>query len=52
MNNENVKKLQLIRQILFEARDLTMKGYGQIRFECEIVDKQPKEVEDDRTAEI
>lgn len=52
MNNENVKKLQLIRQILFEARDLTMNGYGQIRFECEIVDKQPKGDKDDRTTEI
>lgn len=52
MNNENVKKLQLIRQILFEARNLTMMGYGQIRFECEIVDKQPKEEEHDRTAEV
>ena len=42
MNNYKIKKLQLIRQILFEARKLTMAGYGNIAFECEIVDKQPE----------
>lgn len=42
MNNEKIKKLLLIRQILFEARKLTMAGYGKIAIVCEIVDKQPE----------
>ena len=52
MNNEKVKKLLLIRQIQFEARKLTMVGYGKIRLTYEIVDKCPKEAEYDRTAEV
>lgn len=42
MNSDKIKKQQLIRQILFEARKLTMAGYGKIAFKCKIVDKQPE----------